>query len=131
MLKKRIKYQDFNGNDIEEDYYFNLTQSELIKLQASIPGGLEQMLRNIIDTKDGNKIIEMFNMILRISYGEKSPDGKRFVKNDEIFQAFEQTAAYDTLYMELVTDANKAAAFIKGILPSEIQEASNIKTLAQ
>ena len=131
MLKKTIKYQDFNGNEIEDDFYFNLTQSELIKLQTSVPGGLEQMLRNIINTKDGNKIMEMFAKILRVSYGEKSPDGKRFVKNDEIFEAFEQTLAYDKLYMELVTDADKAAAFIKAILPSELQEPANVKTLAQ
>lgn len=131
MLKKTIKYRDFNDNELEEDFYFNLTQSELMKLQTSVPGGLEQMLRTIINTKDGNAIMDMFSKILHIAYGQKSPDGRRFIKSEEISEAFEQTLAYDQLYMELVTDADKAAAFIKAILPSEVQEASNVKTLAQ
>jgi len=131
MLKKTIKYRDFNDNELEEDFYFNLTQSELMKLQTSVPGGLEQMLRTIINTKDGNAIMDMFAKILHIAYGQKSPDGRRFIKSEEISEAFEQTLAYDQLYMELVTDADKAAAFIKGILPSEVQEATNVKTLVQ
>ena len=131
MLKKTIKYRDYNDNELEEDFYFNLTQSELMKLQTSIPGGLEQMLKTIINTKDGNAIMEMFAKILHIAYGQKSPDGRRFVKSEEISQAFEQTLAYDQLYMELVTDADKAAAFIKAILPSNITEPAAVKTLAQ
>lgn len=130
MLKKTIKYTDYNGNDLEEDFYFNLTQSELMKLQTSVPGGLEQMLRTIINTKDGNAIMDMFAKVLHIAYGQKSPDGRRFMKDEEISKAFEQTLAYDKLYMELVTDADKAAAFIKAILPAEVTSGESVKVVA-
>lgn len=128
MLKETIKYQDYDGNEYEEDFYFNLNKSELIKLQTSIPGGLEQMIKNIIAAKDQNALMSMFSKIIHISYGEKSPDGKHFVKSEEIATAFEQTLAYDNLFMELINDADKAAAFINGILPSDAK--SDVKALS-
>lgn len=128
MLKENIKYQDYDGNEYEEDFYFNLNKSELIKLQTSIPGGLEQMIKNIIAAKDQNALMSMFSKIIHISYGEKSPDGKHFVKSEEIATAFEQTLAYDNLFMELINDADKAAAFINGILPSDAK--SDVKALS-
>lgn len=128
MLKETIKYQDYDGNEYEEDFYFNLNKSELIKLQTSIPGGLEQMIKNIIAAKDQNALMNMFSKIIHISYGEKSPDGKHFVKSEELANAFEQTLAYDNLFMELINDADKAAAFINGILPSDAK--SDVKALS-
>lgn len=128
MLKETIKYQDYDGNEYEEDFYFNLNKSELIKLQTSIPGGLEQMIKNIIAAKDQNALMSMFSKIIHISYGEKSPDGKHFVKSEEIATAFEQTLAYDNLFMELINDADKAAAFINGILPSDTK--TDVKALS-
>lgn len=128
MLKETIKYQDYDGNEYEEDFYFNLNKSELIKLQTSIPGGLEQMIKNIIAAKDQNALMSMFSKIIHISYGEKSPDGKHFVKSEDLANAFEQTLAYDNLFMELINDADKAAAFINGILPSDAK--SDVKALS-
>ena len=129
MLKKTIKYVDYDGNELEEDFYFNINKNELVKLQASVPGGLEQMLKNIISSKDGNAIMSMFAKIIHLSYGQKSPDGKRFIKSEEISEAFEQTLAYDQLFMELVTDADKASAFIKAILPADVEAAGNVKVM--
>lgn len=128
MLKETIKYEDYDGNEYEEDFYFNLTKSELVKLQTSIPGGLEQMIKNIIAAKDQNALMSTFAKIIHISYGEKSPDGKHFVKSEELATAFEQTLAYDNLFMDLINDADKAAAFVNGILPSDTK--SNIKALS-
>ena len=129
MLKKTIKYKDYDGNELEEDFYFNLNKSELVKLQTSVPGGLEQMLKTIIGSKDGNAIMSMFAKVIHLSYGQKSPDGKRFVKSEEISDAFEQTLAYDQLFMELVTDADKASTFIKAILPADVETTENVKVL--
>ena len=129
MLKKTIKYQDYDGNDYEEDFYFNLNKSELVKLQTSIPGGLEQMIKNIIAAKDENALMSMFAKVIHLAYGEKSPDGKHFVKSEEIANSFEQTLAYDNLFMELINDADKAAAFINGILPTDAK--SNVKELSK
>lgn len=117
MLKKTIKYTDYEGNEREEDFYFNLTRAECVKLQLSTEGGLEKSLRKIIAEQDIPKIIPIFEQIILSAYGEKSPDGKRFVKSKELSDAFAQTEAYSDLFMELMSDADAAAAFVNGIIP--------------
>lgn len=122
MLKKTIAYVDYDGNEREEDFYFNLTKAELTEMQLSTTGGLEKMIDNIIKTKDVPRIIEIFKKIIIASYGEKSPDGRRFMKSTEITENFTQTEAYSKLFMELSTDAAAAADFIGGIIPSDLKK---------
>lgn len=117
MLRKKITYVDYNGVSRTEDFYFNLTQSEITEMQLSVNGGIQQMLRRIIDSQDSKRIIEVFKEIILKSYGEKSDDGRRFIKSKEISEAFSQTPAFDQLFMELATDADAGAAFINGIIP--------------
>lgn len=117
MIKKTIKYVDYDGNEREEDFYFNLTKAELTEMELSTEGGMEQMIRKIISTKDNKKIVEMFKEIILKSYGEKSLDGRRFIKSKELTDAFVQTEAYSELFMELATDADAAAAFVNGVIP--------------
>lgn len=126
MLKKTIKYTDYDGMEREEDFYFNLTESELMVMELSEDGGLKKMMEKIIREKNRPKIIEIFQNMIKMSYGEKSPDGKRFVKSEEISRAFTQTPAYDKLFMELATDEDAAISFIRGIVPPEMS--SNVST---
>lgn len=120
MLKKTVTYTDFDGNERTEELYFNLTKAELMELQMSEIGGLEKRLRGIIMAQNGVEIMKFFKDIFLNSYGIKSPDGRRFIKNDEVKTDFEQTEAYSQLFMELVTDADKMADFIKGVIPSDL-----------
>lgn len=120
MLKKTVTYTDFDGNERTEELYFNLTKAELMELQMSEIGGLEKRLRGIIMAQNGVEIMKFFKDIFLNSYGVKSPDGRRFIKNDEVRTDFEQTEAYSQLFMELVTDADKMADFIKGVIPSDL-----------
>jgi len=120
MLKKTMKYTDFDGNPREETFYFNLTQAEVAEMELSTEGGLSVKLQKIIEAKDNPSIIQMFKWIIEKSYGEKSPDGKMFVKNPTIRDAFIQTQAYSDLFMELATNADAAAAFVNGILPANL-----------
>jgi len=122
MLKRIIKFEDFNGNQTEEIHYFNLTSTELIELEVGYSGGLEETIKSIVDAQDGGTLIAQFKKIILGAYGQKSPDGKRFIKNDQLREEFSQTAAYDALFMELATDETKGAEFINGILPRDIQE---------
>lgn len=121
MLKKTITYVDYDENKRTEDFFFNLTKAEVLALQLSAEGGLEYALRKIIAAQDTKSIIELFEKIILKAYGEKSADGKRFIKSEELSAAFAQTEAYSELFMELVTDAEKAAAFINGIIPKDMQ----------
>jgi len=124
MLKKTITYTDWNGTERTEDFYFNLTRAEILELEYKIiPGqSLSDSIQTLIQSQDMGKIIETIKLILLASYGEKSADGKRFVKNDDIRAAFEQNPAFDTLYMSLVTDAEYAAEFVAGIMPAAIRD---------
>lgn len=119
MLKHTRTYTDYNGVIRTEDFYFNLTKAEVTELELSVDGGLVEMINRIIAAKDGKQIIALFKDIVLRAYGEKSPDGRRFVKNQEIREAFSQTEAYSDLFMELATDAEKASAFVNAIVPAE------------
>lgn len=117
MLKKTIEYVDYNGNERKEDFYFNLTQAEAMELELSTSGGLTESVRRIVAAQDGPAIFKIFKELILTAYGEKSPDGKRFIKSPELSQAFAQTEAYSKFFMELATDADAAAAFVNGITP--------------
>lgn len=119
MLKKTIKYNDYNGVERNEDFYFNLTKAELMEMEMSTTGGLTEMIQKVVQAQDAPAIIKIFKDLVLKAYGEKSADGKRFVKSEELSIAFSQTEAYSTLFMELATDADAAAEFIKGIVPAE------------
>lgn len=122
MLKKQISYEDYDGNKRQEDFYFNLTKAEITEMELSIPGGLVNHINTITKAQDGTEIMKVFKDIILGSYGEKSPDGKRFIKSEELSTAFSQTEAYSILFMSLVTDAEAAAAFINGIVPQISEE---------
>ena len=120
MLKKTITYTDYNGTERKEDFYFNLSKAEVMEMEMSTSGGLAQMINKIIETQDSPAIIKIFKDLILKAYGEKSPDGKRFIKSHELSEAFAQTEAYSNLFMELATDADAAAKFVNGITPVEI-----------
>lgn len=129
MLKKTIKYTDYNGTERVEDFYFNLTKAELMELELSTVGGLSTMLEKIVASVEVDQIIRIFKEIILKSYGEKSADGRRFIKNDDLTVAFTQTEAYSNLFMELATDSDAAVAFINGIMPSDVMTDVDVKAL--
>lgn len=122
MLKKTITYTDYNGLERTEDFYFNLSKAEIMEMEMSTTGGFAEMLQKIVAAQDAPAIIKVFKDITLKAYGEKSPDGKRFIKNDELREAFSQTEAYSQLFMELATDADAASNFIKAIIPADLEK---------
>lgn len=128
MLKKTIEYTDYEGNERKEDFYFNLTKAEVMEMEMGTTGGMKKMLEKIVAEQDSKRIIETFKDIIMRSYGEKSPDGKRFEKMRDgrrLADAFSQTEAYSELFMELATNAEAAATFINGIIPQQLTSAAN------
>lgn len=121
MLKKTITYNDYNGVERKEDFYFNLSKAEIMEMELSIPGGFAGMIEKIIASKDIPSIIKIFKELILKAYGEKSADGKRFVKSEDLSAAFSQTEAYSNLFMELATDDNSASAFINGLVPADMK----------
>lgn len=121
MLKKTVTYEDFNGVSRTEDLYFNLTEAELTEMELGTSGGFVEMITKIVAAKDAPAIIAVFKDLLLKAYGEKSPDGKRFIKNAELREAFSQTNAYSQLFMELAFNETAAAEFINGVIPSNMK----------
>ena len=122
MLTKEITYTDYNGNVRKEKHYFHLTTSELARLELMTEGGMEQKLRDIIDSQDRAQIMRTFDSIIDMAYGVKSEDGRQFVKSPEIVKAFKETPAYDKFFMELLTNEKAAADFVNGIVADEIRQ---------
>lgn len=123
MLKKTLTYTDYNGNERTEDFYFNLTKAEIMKMEMSRSGGLAESIQRIVAAQDQPAIIAIFEELIQAAYGVKTPDGKGFIKRKEDLEAFVATEAYSDLFMELATDADKASEFINGIVPVDLAAA--------
>lgn len=134
MLKKVIDYVDYDGNSRSEEAYFNISRPEALNWTTEIIGDeaiseddtrdLETVLMEVVKTKSGKKIMDIFESLILKSYGKKSPDGRRFIKNKELSEEFRQTEAYSELFTELVTNADAAAAFVKGIVAPPAKKAN-------
>lgn len=116
MFKKEIEYEDFNGQKRKEMFYFNLSKAELMEMELSTQAGMEEMIKMLIATKDNAKIVQTFKDLILKSYGIKSEDGTRFIKNQELREAFEQSNAYSELFMEILSSTDAQVAFINGVV---------------
>lgn len=122
MLKKTITYTDYNGTERKEDFYFNLTKAEIMQMEMGTTGGLAEKIKRVVDAQDAPAIMDIFKDLILRAYGEKSADGKRFIKTKELRDEFEQTEAYSQLFMELATDADAASKFVNGIVPAGLEQ---------
>jgi hypothetical protein len=122
MLKKTVKYVDYNGVERVEDFYFNMTKAEVAEMEMSVEGGFSAMLKELVNSKDNVRIVQLFKEMVLRAYGEKSQDGRRFVKSKEISEAFAQTEAYSEIFMELALNEEAAAAFVNGIMPANLDK---------
>lgn len=117
MIKWPITYTDYDGVEHTEDFYFNLNKAEVMEMNLEANGAYDKYLQRIVDQQDGKKLAEEFRRLILKSYGEKSPDGRRFVKSQQLTDEFVQTEAFSELYMQLATEEDAAAKFIQGVMP--------------
>ena len=122
MLKKTITYKDFNDNEISEDFYFHLSQAEIVELEVSHQGGLSVAIQRIMDAEDLDSLMAEFKKIILMAYGKRSADGRRFIKTQELRDEFTSSNAYSALFMELITNTDAAIEFTTGIVPAEMAE---------
>ena len=131
MLRKVIHCIDFDGRPQDEVCYFNLTKSEVLELDLEQNGGMSSMLKSLIETRDSATIMQIIKKIILRSYGEKSTDGRRFVKSEEISENFRQTMAYDELFMELLQDSKALEDFMMGVMPDVGMSREELHALAE
>lgn len=122
MIKLTRTYTDFNDVERTEDFFFHMTKAEVMKMEMSTGGGMAEMIQRIVAAQDIPAIMKIFEDLVLQAYGQKSPDGKRFIKTPELTEEFKQTNAYSDIFMELATDADKAAEFVNGIMPADLQK---------
>lgn len=122
MIKKTVTYTDLNGNDRTESFYFHFYESEILEMEMSVEGGFAERIQRIIDAKDQPSLIREIKKFVLNAYGVKSEDGKRFIKNDDVRAAFEQSPAYSKIFMELVMDDTVASEFVKGVVPADMKD---------
>lgn len=116
MLKKTITYKDYNDQERTEDFYFNLSRAEATELELSINGGLHEYLTRIAQSQDNKEIVKFFTEFIKKTYGVKSLDGKRFIKNDDVYEEFHQSEAYSEFFMELASSTEAMTEFVNGVL---------------
>ena len=122
MLKKTIKYTDYNGEEREEDFHFHMTLAQLTEMELEVQGGLGNYLKKVLADSDNRELIRFFKEFIQKSYGKKSEDGRSFLKSEELVREFEGSEAYSELFLELISDANKMAEFFNGIMPANFNE---------
>lgn len=120
MYKITEKYTDYDGTERTEDFYFNLTEAEITKMEFGVEGGLSAKLNRIIAAKDTPTLINIFEDLIKMSYGQKSPDGRKFIKSEELTKDFTETEAYSQIYMRLATDAKAATEFVNNVIPKKL-----------
>lgn len=120
MLKREIKFEDFDGNQVTEIHYFNISKPEIIKLEAKYPSGFGNFLQKLLESNNNNELVEQFDEIMLMAYGEKTEDGKHFEKSDELKKRFSQSAVYNQLFMELATEPDALLEFIRGVFPKDV-----------
>ena len=123
MLMKTITYTDYNGTERTENFYFNLSKAEVIEMETGVDGGLSGSIQRVIDAKDTPTLVKIFKDFVLKTYGEKSQDGRRIIKSEELSTAFSQTEAYSILFMELATNAEEASKFVNGVIPADSSSA--------
>ncbi len=117
MFKYESKYVDYNGQNRVDQLYFNLSQAELMEMELSTQAGVEEMIRMMIATNDNAKIVQTFKDLILKSYGIKSEDGRRFIKSQELREAFEQSEAYSEFFMAMLANEDGLQTrFINGVI---------------
>lgn len=129
MFSRTFEYKGYDGQPHKETWWFNLSEAELYEMELGTVGGVNGMMNRMLREEHPEKIVEMFKTIILKSVGERSADGRRFIKKErpgqpwgEVAEDFRETPAYTQLFMELVSSGEKLANFLKSAIPQEVAE---------
>lgn len=118
MFTVNVTYIDFDDQEYTERLYFNMTKVEFMRWQAESGDNLTERMKTALEKHDSSKIMDYFEELIRRSYGEKSDDGKRFVKDPQKTRDFMTSAAYDELFWRITQNQEECNAFMRGVLPN-------------
>lgn len=121
MQKLTVTYENFDGENVTEDLYFHLNIKELQEMENWDPS-LTERIAKLTKTEDGKEAFELMRDIIEAAYGERSEDGKRFVKNPEVLKNFTEGLAYDEVIIQFLDGTTDLGKFIEGLLPKKVFE---------
>lgn len=129
MLRRVIKYADYDGMERETEAYFNLTRLECMDLDLEYEdeGGLLEHLKNLFANRTANEIsrkeaVDFIKLLVDRSYGIRpKEDRSLFLKEDEdgrpLIRKFRQTPAYEAFIYALLTGDESLDEFAANVLP--------------
>jgi hypothetical protein len=122
LLRKVIRYKNFNDEEVEEEFYFHLTKAELVEFQLSVNDeqGMYGHIERIVKEENRPELIKLFKSLLLLSYGKRSEDGRRFTKNEKLIEDFQATGAYSAALIDILSSTENAIEFYRGILPNDL-----------
>ena len=120
MYKYTATYTDYDGVERTEDFLFNLSEAEIVEMEYGVTGGMQRMLEQIVAAKDTKRIMDVFKDLIKRAYGVKSPDGRRFEKDEKLSKEFTETPVYSDMFMKFARDADAAAEFVNKIIPQSV-----------
>lgn len=134
MISETIKYIDYNGNEREDTFYFNLSKSEIWRLEIGEKGEFTKRIQAMSSEMDQSKIWNLFEEVVTMAVGKKSEDGRRFDKSPEAKAEFLESEAYSEFLEMLLTgdhgkDPQFAEKFLNGLISSASANTSNAANL--
>nr|DAO17101.1 MAG TPA: hypothetical protein [Caudoviricetes sp.] len=129
MLKKSITYVDYNGCERTEDFYFHMSKAERLGYAIGFEGGIDSFITKVVKEEDVKKLWDIWSDFILRCYGEKSSDGRRFIKSKELSEAFMQTEAYNNLMIELMSSSGDANAKFVNAVVADVEKDPNKKAL--
>ena len=121
MFSRTFTYTGYDGKPHTDTWWFNLSEAELYEMELSKIGGVNGMMNRLLREEKPGEIVKMFKEIILGAVGERSADGRKFLKNEEIRQDFYQSKAYSDLFVELVSSGEALSTFLRGAIPEDVR----------
>jgi hypothetical protein len=128
VIRKEIKWEDFDDKPQSGVFYFHLNKNELVQMLLTANGDLVNELQAMVDAKDAKALLIAFRDIVGKAYGERvEGNASTFYKSAEKTNEFLNSLAFDSLFTEILTDPNAAGTFINGLIPAQMMRDPKIK----
>lgn len=127
MFKKTMKFDNLEGEEVEQTFYFNYNKKEIAELLEFKE--LEQKI-NLLQTpvsesglselENTKQAYDIFQDLILDAYGEKGADNVTFVKNEELRTYWKNHVAFVELIFEFLANPQAGAEFIENCLPAKM-----------
>ncbi len=144
MFKKSMTFDDLEGNEVTQVFYFNYNKMEIAELlefgciqKYADPNRtytpLEKQLEiltlspeetGLTEAENTRRAYEIFQDLILDAYGVKEADNVTFTKNAALREGWANHVAFVELIFEFIANPQLAATFIESCLPSKMVAAA-------